>query len=96
MRFLNNLFKKPALLVLACLSVNFVAATVVSTSPPSSEVKVQSYDYSGSTFSGKIYVSFFLLKKIIQDVKCFPPFFIFVDQKHCLCKDSQCHLLRCF
>lgn len=57
MRFLNTLFKKPALLVLACLSVNFVAATVVSTSPPSSEVKVQSYAYSGSTFSGKIYVS---------------------------------------
>ncbi|KAG2208697.1 hypothetical protein INT47_007796 [Mucor saturninus] len=56
MRLLNSLFKKPALLVLACLSVNFVAATVVSTSPPSSEVKVQSYDYSGSTLSGKIYI----------------------------------------
>lgn len=57
MKFLNNLFKKPVLLVLACLSVNFVVATVVTTTTPTTEVNVQSYDYTGTTFSGKIYVS---------------------------------------
>lgn len=62
MKLLNNLFRKPALLVIACIFTSFVSATTVTTTTPTSaQVQVQSYDYDGTTFSGNIYVRVFLV-----------------------------------
>jgi hypothetical protein len=59
MKFLNNLFKKPVLLVIACVSANFIvtATVVTTTTPTSAQVEVANYSYDGTTFSGQIYVS---------------------------------------
>ncbi|KAG2193291.1 hypothetical protein INT47_008652 [Mucor saturninus] len=65
MKCLHTLFKKQVLFILVGFS--YVSATVVSTSPPTSEVKVQSYDYvAGKSFTGKIYVKNIDLTKVVS------------------------------
>ncbi|KAG2198508.1 hypothetical protein INT47_008612 [Mucor saturninus] len=65
MKCLHTLFKKQVLFILVGFS--YVSATVVSTSPPTSKVKVQSYDYvAGKSFTGKIYVKNIDLTKVVS------------------------------